>query len=95
VESAVVDGTPQPNDTSVSTSTSNTDSAITSNGSVGSSIDNTEEGGAVSTSTNDMSSFDTSNSSSNVDKPKFFFTPVNRFGAVKGHQLEDKGRCIH
>ena len=94
-----VDDTP-PNDTSAPTST---DSTINGNGStqpVGSSVDNTDEGGAVSTSTSGTSSLGTSNSLPNhveevpaVKKPKFFFVPVNRFGSspTQASKLEDKG----
>ena len=109
VEIAIVGTPPQPDDTLVSTGTSNTDNTINSNGStelLGSSVDNAEEGGAMSTSTSKASSLDPSTSLPNhveevpdVEKPKFFFTPVNRFGVTVGNQLEDKGMyiqsCIH
>jgi len=69
--------------------------------------DPNSEGGASSSSSTTTSgistlSTDTSNSSLHnhieevpvVEKPKFFFTPVNRFGHTEGARLEDTGMSI-
>ena len=88
VERATVDTPPRPTDSSTPSGTSNTDNADKPAGSVDT------EGGVASTSGTSSMDATVQNHVKEVpvvEKPKFFFTPVNRFGNTEGSQLEDKG----